>query len=211
MSTEAAKMTWTSLQQDVLAYCERQDADTVAQIPRMIMLAENRLASEVRGLGNLRTLNGTMEAGNPAVRKPESWRETASINIFVGTKRKTLFKRNYEFCRAYCPDASYKDVPRYYADYDFSNFLIVPSPKATYDFELKFFEKPTPLSDENQTNWTTVHAPQLLLYATLLEAQVFLKQDTRIEVIKSFYLQASQSIMGEAARSEADGSSGREE
>lgn len=210
MSTATETMTWSSLKQDILSYCERpDDEEVISQIPRLIMLAEHRIASEVRGLGYLRVLRGTMQAGNPVIRKPENWRESSSLSVIMGTKFKNVYKRTYEFCRAYCPDIGMKEVPRYYADYDFHTFLVVPSPKEAYSFELVFFEKPEPLGADNETNWTTQHAPQLLLYAALLEAQLYIKKDDRIETFKGFYIQAAQAVLEESRRREVDRSSGQ--
>lgn len=203
------EMTWSTLIDDVLSYCERNDEETRDQIPRLIVLAENRLASEVRGLGFLRVLRGNMQAGNPVIDKPETWRETASFRVFNTTKSRNVYKRKYEFCRAYSDDTGMKATPKYYADYDFNKFFVVPSPDRNYDFELVFYERPTPLSKQNETNWTTVNAPQLLLYATLLEAQVYLKKDDRIATFKDLYLQAAQAVLGEAQRRELDRSSGQ--
>lgn len=203
-------MTWTSLQEDVLSYCERkEDEDVIAQIPRCIMLAENRLASEIRGLGFLRIARGTMQSGNPVIEKPENWRESSSFHLLYGTKHITVFKRTYEYCRAYCEDTAIKRTPRYYSDYDFSHFFLVPSPDKDYDFELSYFERPAPLGAENETNWTTMNAPQLLLYATLIEAQVYLKNDQRAETFKGMYIQAAQAVLEESRRRELDRSSGQ--
>lgn len=203
-------LTYSSLKTDVLSYCERtDDSDVEEQLPRLIMLAEQRLASEVRGLGFLRILKSVLEAGNPVVRKPETWRETASFRVFSTSRNSPVFKRSYEFCRSYASDSGIKRTPRYYADYDFNHFYIAPSPDKNYEFEIAFYERPVPLSDENETNWTTENAPQLLLYATLLEAQVYLKNDVRIETFKQLYLQAAQSVLNESARREIDRSSGQ--
>lgn len=46
---------------------------------------------------------------------------------------------------------------------------------------------PALLSPENQTNWLTDYAPDVLLYAILLEAVPFLKNDERIPVWESAY------------------------
>lgn len=202
-------MTWSQLIEDVLAYCERDDDETRAQMPRLISLAENRLASEVRGLGFIRVLKGTMEAGNPIIDKPETWRETSSFRVFSSTRSQTIYKRQYEFCRQYSNDSGIKRTPKYYADYDFNKFFVVPSPDKFYDFELVFYERPKPLSKQNETNWTTINAPQLLLYATALETVIFLKDDARIATFKDMYLQAAQSILMESARREVDRSSGQ--
>lgn len=209
MSTPEEIMTYSSLIKDVLSYCERPDDEDVAsQVPRLIMLAEHRIASEVRGLGLLRVLKGTMTAGNPVIPKPANWRESSSMRLLVGTQHRTVYKRTYEYCRAVCDDTGIKRTPRFYSDYDFSKFFLVPSPDKNYDFELVFFERPLPLSKENETNWVTINAPQLLLYATLLEAQAYLKADARIEVFKGLYVQAAQAVLEESRRREMDRSSG---
>ena len=209
MSTPDEIMTYSSLIEDVLSYCERKNDEEVAnQIPRLIMLAEHRLASEVRGLGFLRVLRGTMEAGNPVIQKPANWRESSSLRLAIGTKHRTVYKRTYEYCRAYCDDTSIKKTPRFYADYDFNKFFVTPSPDKNYDFELVFFERPMPLGKENETNWVTQHAPQLLLYATLIEASAYLKNDARIDTFKGLYIQAAQAVLEESRRREIDRSSG---
>jgi hypothetical protein len=53
------------------------------------------------------------------------------------------------------------------------------------------------LDDNNQTNWLTEYAPNLLLYATLLEATPFLKNDERIPVWTNMYAMAAQALNGE--------------
>lgn len=202
-------MTYSSLIEDVLSYCERTDDETRSQIPRLIALAENRLASEVRGLGFIRVLRSSMEAGQAVIDKPETWRETSSFRVFSSTKSNTVYKRSYEFCRTVSDDTGRKATPRFYSDYGFSKFFVVPTPDRNYDFEVVFYEKPVPLSPENETNWTTIHAPQLLLYATLLEAQVYVKNDARIQTFQNLYVQASQSITLESQRRVLDHSNGQ--
>lgn len=201
-------MTYSSLIQDVLEYCERKDDEVIGQIPRLIMLAENRISDEVRGLGFLRVVQSHMEAGNPVLRKPENWRESSSLRLKIGTRNKTVFKRSYEYCTAYNEDTGIKGVPRFYGDYDVNHMFVAPSPADNYSFEYIYYEKPQALSEENQTNWTTENAPNLLLYAVLLEGQVYLKQDARVEMIKSFYVQTAQTILESARRRELDRSSG---
>ena len=68
----AEALTYASLLTDVQTYCERTDNPFVAQISRFVMMAENRLASEVRGLGFQKYVTGTM-SGN-TIAKPERWR-----------------------------------------------------------------------------------------------------------------------------------------
>lgn len=194
----AEAMTYSSLVSDVIVYSERSDAPFSDQVPRFVMMAENRLASEVRGLGLQKYVTGTLN-GN-TIAKPERWRETVSFNITVASERVFLQQRTYDYCRAFCPDPAVTGTPRYYADYEYEHFLVVPTPTSNYAFELAYYERPEPLSDANETNWLTRYVPQLLLYATLLEAQPFLKRPERIAEFQALYDRALQGIAQESTR-----------
>jgi len=191
-------LTYDSLISDVTIYAERNDAPFVTQIPRFIMMAENRLASEVRGLGLQKYAKGTLEGA--VIPKPNRWRETISLNLTVAGSRAFLQPRTYDYCRAFWPEIAAVGVPRYYADYEYEHFLLVPTPDQNYEFEIAFYERPEPLSPSNQTNWITQYAPQLLLYAALMEAQPFLKRPERIAEFQALYDRALQGVAQETTR-----------
>lgn len=189
--------TYSQLIQDVQTYAEREDTPFVTQIPRLISLAENRLASEIHNLGFLRAVNFEFVPGNGVYQKPARWRQTNSLSILVDGERKFLQQRSYEYCRVYLGDSSLFDIPEYYSDYDYEHLFVVKFPVNSYTAELTYYERPDPLSNENQTNWTTQYAPQLLLYATLLEAQPFLKLADRIAEFQGLYDRAAGAIQKE--------------
>lgn len=188
-------MTYNSLVQDLQSYCERDDDPFVTQIPRFIQLAENRIASESKPLGFVRTVTGDL-AGN-VLAKPIRWRRTKNFCLIVGAERKYLYSRGYEFLRAYWPDVAQQGEPFYYADYDYEHFFVVPTPNMQYQFEMQYYELPDPLSEVKQTNWTTQYAPQLLLYATLMEAMPFLKTSERIPEFQGLYDRALAAVTKE--------------
>lgn len=190
-------LTYSSLVSDVQLYAERNDVPFTNQIPRFIMLAENRIASEIHGLGYLRAVTFDLTDGDSTYEKPARWRETVSLSLTSGTQRRNMYPRQYSYLRSYWPDASLKDEPMFYSDYDYEHWLIVPTPNATYTAEVMYHERPLPLSDENQTNWTTQYAPQLLLYATLLEAQPFLKRAERIQEFQALFDRAAEALQKE--------------
>lgn len=190
-------LTYSSLVQDVIVYAERSDQPFTTQVPRLIMLAENRLASEIKGLGFLKVASFTLTSSQPIYEKPARWRETKNFSILAGTDRKFLLPRGYEYCRTYNSDATTTGAPSYYADYDYEHFYLARSPDQAYSAEMSYYERPEPLSESNETNWTTQYAPQLLLYATLLEAQPFLKMPERIAEFQALYDRAMSSITKE--------------
>lgn len=195
-----ADTTYATLIQDIQLYAERSDAPFIAQIPRFVMLAENRISSEVRGLGFLRFVQGAVAPTDPVVYKPVRWRETASFHLVVDGSKEPLFQRSLSYCKALSPNTSSVGTPKYYADYSYETFFLAPCPDIGYTFELVYHEKPEPLSEANQTSWTTQYAPQLLLYATLLEAQPFLKLGARTQEFQQLYMQAVAALTAESDR-----------
>jgi hypothetical protein len=187
----SASMTYDSLITDIPSYAERtSDTTFIAQVPRFVMLAENRIAAEARGLGFMRSVTDNLVPSQSFLAKPARWRETYSLQIGTGSgnnTRVTLFLRALEYCRTYWPNPTVTGTPKYYADWDYQNWLLVPTPLSANPYELIYHERPEPLDGTHQTNWTTEYAPQLLLYACLLEAQPFLKQDDRMKVFQQEY------------------------
>lgn len=193
----AAVMTYNSLVADIESYLERTDTATVDKIPTFIMLAEQIIASQIKFLGNLTVSTSTMTQGDPVIAKPARWHKTVSMNITVGGKRQPVFLRKYEYLREYWPDATQEDVPKFYCDYDYTHWLIAPTPDAAYGFEVIYYERVQPLDVSNQTNWFTQYAPQAILYGSLLQAMPFLKNDERIPMWQSIYQQAMDILTAE--------------
>lgn len=201
----ATNMTFTTLKEDVQRYLERgssyaSDPVVFEQIPRLINLAERRIARELKVQGFIHVVNGTMAVGQSVYDKPDRWRDTISINFGTGptlSQRTPLFTRSYEYCRAYWPDESETSQPLFYSDYDYDHWLFAPTPDVAYPFEILYYELPPLLDDVTQTNWLTEYAPQLLLYGTLLEATPFLKNDERITTWQNYYDRAAGMLNGE--------------
>jgi hypothetical protein len=185
--TTAAVMTYDSLVADISSYLERTDAATLEKIPTFIMLAEQIIASQIKFLGNLTPMQSTMTATESVINKPARWHKTVSMNVVVAGKRQPVLLRKYEYLREYWPDATETGVPAYYADYDYTHWLVAPTPALPYEFEVLYYERIQPLDSSNQTNWFTIYAPQALLYGSLLQAMPFLKNDDRMPMWKSEY------------------------
>lgn len=195
--TTAVAMTYDSLVADISSYLERTDQATLDKIPTFIMLAEQTIATELKFLGNLNVSTSTLTSGNPIIPKPARWRKTVSMNITVAGKKQPVFLRKYEYLREYWPDATQTDVPKFYCDYNYENWLIAPTPDDDYQFEVLFYQRVQPLDSSNQTNWFTVYAPQALLYGSLLQAMPFLKNDDRIPMWQAQYNNVIQTLKTE--------------
>jgi len=180
-------MTYTSLVNDIQTYLERTDQQTLDKIPQFIMLAEQIIAAEIKFLGNLTVVTSSMVASENVIAKPARWRKTVSMNVTVAGKRQPVLLRTYEYIREYWPDPTSTDAPLFFCDYDYTHWLVGPTPTLAYPYEVLYYERVQPLDTSNQSNWFTQYAPQALLYGTLLQAMPFLKNDERMPMWQSNY------------------------
>jgi hypothetical protein len=183
----AAVMTYDSLAADIETYLERTDQATIDKIPTFIMLAEQVLAADLKFLGNLTVATSNMVEGQATIDKPARWRKTVSMNVTVNGQRQPVLLRKYEYLREYWPDPAQEDVPKYYCDYDYTHWLVAPTPADDYSYEVLYYERLAPLDSSNQSNWFTQYAPQALLYGSLLQAMPFLKNDERMGMWQAQY------------------------
>lgn len=205
-------MTYDSLLVDVRRYLERgftQESDQIVydQLPRLITLGERRIARELKIQGFIRAVTTPLSIGVAVYLKPDRWRDTVSMTV----NGSPIYARSYEYIRNYWPDETATGTPQFYGDYDYQHWIITPTPDATSTLEVLYYELPRLLGDDFQTNWLTEYAPDLLTYATLLEASPFLKKDERIQTWQAMYDRAAQALNGEDLKRILDRSANRSE
>jgi hypothetical protein len=207
-------LTFTSLKDDLRAYLERGtvvDTTVYDQLPRLINNAERELARAVKIQGFIANVESNLTATAPTYQKPNRWRETISMFITVAGEQVELFPRAYEYCRTYWPRPANTSQPRFYADVNYLNWLIVPTPTLSYDWEINYYELPALLDDTTQTNWTTDYAPTTLLYRALLECEPFLKNDERVGMWEKMYQESLSNLNTEDLQKIVDRSTTRQE
>jgi len=195
--TTASVMTYDSLVENIQSYLERTDPATIEKIPLFIMLAEQVIASQIKFLGNMTVNASTMVTGENIIAKPARWHKTVSVNVTVAGNRQPVFNRRYEYVREYWPNPAATEVPKFYCDYDYTHWLIAPTPDDDYAFEVLYYERVQPLDSSNQTNWFTQYAPQALLYGALLQAMPFLKNYDLVPSWQAQYKLIMDTLMAE--------------
>ena len=191
-------MTYDSLLVDMRRYLERgftQASDQIVfdQLPRLITLAERRIARELKIEGCIRAVTTPLAVGVATYLKPDRWRDTVSMTVGGSS----IFTRSYEYCRNYWPNEAETGKPQFYANYDYQHWLITPTPSAVQTLEVIYYEQPALLGDDFQSNWLTEYAPEVLLYASLLEATPFLKNDERVQMWQALYDRSAQALNGQ--------------
>ena len=188
----AVTMTYNSLVENVQQYMERDDADFIAQIPNLIALAESNIAAELKTYLQLIVVHTTLSEAQEVLNKPARWRKTVSMKI----NGKPVLLRSQDYVAQYLSESD-PGQPKYYADYDFSNWNFAPQPDQEYPVEIIYYAEVQPLDETNQQNLWTAVAPQAMLYGALLQAQGYLKALDKLPVWKQYYTDAIAALKKE--------------
>jgi hypothetical protein len=195
--------TYAELTQQIIDYTETDsNVLTTTILNDIVEHAESRIFrnADLDVFKKYKTANLTI--GDPFVAMPGATPQLFAfvryIQIF-GTDniRITLEKKDASFINEYVPNRTTTGTPKYYANWDNDTLLLAPSPDATYTVELAYNAQPTGLSSSNTTTWVSNNAPEMLLYACLVEAFKFLKNPQMVQMYEAYYKQALQPFVGE--------------
>lgn len=181
--------TYADLKTTVANYLAR--TDLTDQIPDFIALAERRMRREVRIREMLVSVELTATAGSNLLSLPADFLEARDM-VVVGNPTQPM---NYLSPSALSrnPLSSVSGKPKEYTILA-NQFQLSPSPDFAYTLNLLYYANPTFLSDANQSNVFLVNVPDMLLYASLLEAEPYLMNDARLATWVSMYERASASV-----------------
>lgn len=195
--TDSWVMTYDTLTATVLQYLERSDQATINAIPTFITLAEFEIAEQIKTLGQLQVAEFSINSGSASavVQKPARWRKTVSMSVTINGERQPVLLRKYEYLTSY-NSSNPTGAPQFYADYDYQHWFLAPVPDQSYNMEVMYYERIPPLSSSNQTNWLTQYAPNAMLFGTLLQAVMFLKDDQR-QIFQQKYSEAIAALQAE--------------
>lgn len=185
-------MTYDSLVLNIQQYMERNDAEFIAQIPNLIALAESSIAAELKTYMQLIVVETNLAQNQEVLNKPARWRKTVSMKV----NGKPVLLRSQDYVAQYLSESD-PGLPKYYADYDYSNWNFAPAPDQSYPVEIIYYAEIQPLDASNQQNLWTAIAPQAMLYGALLQAQGYLKALDKLPVWKSYYTDAITALKKE--------------
>lgn len=195
-------LNYTTLLSTTSDYLERDDL--VPYIPTFLTLAQTKVSRILKAQLAQIAVTSNLTQGNPMVVKPERWIETISFTIETDDGIVVLKERSRELIQSMYPVITDTTVPKYYAEWQQNYYYVGPTPDDDYPFELMIYQQPPFLDDNQQTNYLTENAPDLLLYSTLLEAEGYLKNDERIPVWKAARDEIISQINGLDIRRQTD-------
>jgi hypothetical protein len=177
-------------------------SDLTSYIPNFLQNAQTKIYRSLRLRSMETTLSGTMSGGVLAL--PDDYLQLKYA--YLDTSPKVFLERTspetiYTKYRAGNRSGRPLDIAR-----EGSNFIFGPLPDSDYAVGGVYYSLPELLSESNPTNWFLENASDVLLYASLLEAQPFLMNDKRIPTWASFMSESIRLLQEQEKRENSSGS-----
>ena len=169
--------TYDELKTAIQDYTENTETTFVNNLDIFIKNTEERILKIAQLEVFRKNTAGAMTASNQYLAVPSDYLAPFSLSITTGGNKEFLLFKDVNFVQSFNPNGATEGAPRYYAYYDVSNFILGPTPDASYDVELHYFYRPLSLTAGagSGTTWLSENASVALLYGCLIEAYTFMK------------------------------------
>ena len=174
--------TYTTLKSAIQDYTQNTESTFVADLAIIIQQGEDRIIKSVELPNFRKNVTGSLTNGNQYLTAPDDYLYPFSLAVLDDSNNYSyLISTDVSFIREAYPSASSTGVPKHYAQFDDSSFIVGPSPNANLNVELHYYYIPTSISaSADGTSWLGTNTPELLLYASLVEAYTFMKGEPDI-------------------------------
>jgi hypothetical protein len=163
------------------------------QINTFIDQAEQRIFNSVQLPLDRTNVIGNTTSGNKYLNFPNGWLSVFSLAVIdpVTGAQTYLLNKDVEYIRECFPVPTANGVPKYYAVFDETTFILGPTPDARYDMEMHYYAYPTSIVTAG-TSWLGTNFDSVLLYGSLLEAYTFMKGEP--DVIQNYMARYNEAL-----------------
>jgi len=202
--------TYGELKQAIKDYTEYEETGFVTNIPLFIRMSEERILKNVQLSLFRKNATASLTQAYQYLRVPDDFLAPFSLSLRTATGNPIVFGDTFfaefkdpSFVQTYTPDATTTGVPRYYCQFDVTNFLLAPTPDVAYTAELHYFYRPNSLTQGTDTEktWLSTNAEMALLYGALIEAYIYMKGEQDVMAMYNSRFQEAMNgvkMLGEA-------------
>lgn len=160
----------------------RPDNFITARIPEYIALGESRLSTDLR----VREMEAQATIVTTATQQtdPLPTRFVQARALYIAGTGRLEYRSPAEFHTIYSAIAD--GTPAYYTVIG-ENFLWAPAPSGTPSIVVDHYARPAPFSDDADTNAIIARWPGIYLYASLIEAALYVGDSSSILTNTAFY------------------------
>ena len=186
--------TLATLNTAIQDYLECTETTFVTNLPTFIKESESRIFKLVELPKQRKNVQGTLTTNNRFLATPTDFYAPFSVAIISSNTYTYLDYKHPSFIKEFAPSTATRGQPRYYSLFDDTAFEVGPVPDADYTVEVHYLHKPTSLTAgaESGTTFLSTDYPDALLYGSLAEAAVFLKETP--DVIATFETRFKEAI-----------------
>tara|TARA_R110000824_G_scaffold217683_1_gene404150 strand:- start:494 stop:1162 length:669 start_codon:yes stop_codon:yes gene_type:complete len=202
--------TYAELKQAIKDYTEYEETGFVTNIPLFIRLSEERILKNAQLSLFRKNATASVNQSYQYLRVPEDFLAPFSLSLRTATGNPEAFGnmifvefKDPSFVQSYTPDPVTTGVPKYYSQFDVTNFLLAPTPSVSYTAELHYFYRPESITKgtETETTWLSTNAEMALLYGALIEAYIYMKGEQDVMAMYNSRFQEAMNgvkMLGEA-------------
>tara|TARA_R110002049_G_scaffold2889_5_gene23509 strand:- start:5 stop:649 length:645 start_codon:yes stop_codon:yes gene_type:complete len=196
--------TLATLKTSVQDYLQVSETTFTNQLPTFIKEAENRIFSMVQLPNQRKNVQGTLTTDNRFLATPTDFYAPFSLAVVSSSTYDYLDFKHPSFMKEYSPGTT-TSQPKYYSLFDDTSFEVAPIPNSGYTVELHYLYKPASLTSgsDSGTTFLSTDYPDALLYGTLVEGAVFLKEPP--DVIGQFEVRFKEAVARMKTLSEGRG------
>lgn len=174
--------TYAGIKTSIAAWLKRSDLTTI--IPDLVVLAEARIARDLRLRRQIVSANLTLTASVQGVDLPLDWLEFENVTL-NGDPPRQLTYVNIEHLDSKYP-STWTGMPAVYT-LEGDKILFGPTPDKAYTAGVFYYGKFAALSADTDTNWLLTNHPSIYLFAALAEAEPYLVNDNRAVMWEAKY------------------------
>ncbi len=170
-------MNYTQLLDAVQATVQNYETDFVANLPVMVKTAEQRVYNEVQLPAQRQNVVGNLTASNPYLTLPGGFLSPYSLAVQLSDGNYAfLLNKDVEYIREAYPPPNTLGTPKVYAVFDEDTIIVGPTPSGSFQVELHYNGYPESIVTAG-SSWLGENFSNVLLYGTLVEAAVFMKEE----------------------------------
>jgi len=169
-------MTYTQLKTNIEDIVE--NSFTTDQLNLFIQQAEQKIYNAVQFPALRKNVTGTITSGVKYLTVPTDFLYVYSLSVIDSSSNYIfLLNKDVNFIREAYPVAATTGVPKHYALFDQTSFLLGPTPNSAYTAELHYGYYPESIVTASSTPWLGTEFDSTLLNGSLVEAARFLKSE----------------------------------
>jgi|TARA_R110000787_G_scaffold148619_3_gene262515 hypothetical protein len=205
-------LTYVQLKQAIQDWAENDAAEFItatgsgkAPIDLCIELAEDRIQRETDLNSFRKTTTITVSGNDNTVAIPQEVYVTRYMKIQTG---EFLEEKDDTFIREYTQNSATTGTPKFFgytnagSGYSSSNrqvnYLFGPVPSVDTTLEIGYTVKPSGLSSTNANTYVGDYAPDVILYGSLVEASIFMKDEAeKLQRYQGLYDRSLQTFISQ--------------